>query len=94
MLLTLLEKEETKQTREKELSRYNDSDPRVVAEKGIPCLYTISTARLVKLYKEAANRVTDNIWILHSYMTREIGIDRDVVNGQFEIDEDALEDMI
>jgi hypothetical protein len=50
--------------------------------------------RLVNLYKEAANRVTDNIWILHGYFTRNLGANREDVNRHFDINEDELEDII
>jgi Leucine zipper with capping helix domain len=94
-LRTLRDKEEAKQAQEEELSRYKDSDPRAIAEKSLFSLYAGSNiARLVTLYKEAANLATDNIWILQCYFTRQMGIDREDVNSRFGIDEDAFDEVV
>jgi hypothetical protein len=57
-------------------------------------MISLLLVRLIQLYKEASNRVTDNIWTLHSYFTRNFGANRDDLNNQFGIDEDELEDLI
>jgi hypothetical protein len=89
-------KEDMKRSKEEELTRFKDSDPRVFEEKGLFMFKMMSNyvVRLVQLYKEAANRVTDNIWSLHSYFTRRFGVNRDDLNNQFCVDEDELEDLI
>jgi len=50
--------------------------------------------RLVNLYREAVNRVTDNIWLMYDFFTRELQVNRDDINNQFGIDESELDEMI
>jgi len=47
----------------------------------------------MNLYREAAIRVTDNIWTLQSYFVREMQLRRDDVNTEFDIDENVLDEI-
>lgn len=49
---------------------------------------------LIKLYREATTRLTDNIWILRDYFTHEMGATREDVNEMCGIDEDELDKAI
>ena len=49
---------------------------------------------MVELYREAAERHTDNIWSLHGYLMREFAVSRDDLNAQFGIDEEDLDSRI
>lgn len=50
--------------------------------------------RIVTFYKEAVNRVTENIFVLQSYFVREMNVDRTDLNGMFDINEEALDDVV
>ena len=48
--------------------------------------------RILRLYKEAANQVTTNIFLFHRHFTHHLGFDREDVNAQFDINEEELND--
>ena len=48
--------------------------------------------RILRLYKEAAHQVTDNIFLLHHHFTHDLGFGREDVNTQFDINEEELND--
>jgi hypothetical protein len=54
----------------------------------------VNLVTLIKLYKESAMRITDNIWILHGYFTHEMGASRQDVNEMCGIDENELDKEI
>ena len=98
MINALQEREQTKQAKERELNAYKDSDPRILEEKGLiyhsQGLLKCVAARLVNLFRDAASRLTDNIWLLHSHFINEMHCPRDEVNAQFAINEDDLDEAI
>jgi hypothetical protein len=54
---------------------------------------TDPSERHVRLLKEAATEITENIWTLRSFLTREMNFSREDIDVQFGIDEDALEEI-
>ena len=54
----------------------------------------VNLVTLIKLYKESAMRITDNVWILHGYFTHEMGASRQDVNEMCGIDENELDKEI
>ena len=91
------EKEGIKDAKQRELSAYQDSDPRILEEKGLFWFQrelNYLVARLVDLFKKAVNRVTDNIWVVQGYFIRECQANRDDINTQLGIDEDELDETI
>ena len=49
---------------------------------------------LVGLYKDATNRMTDNIWLMHGFFIRQFQVNRMELNNQFGIDEDELDELV
>jgi len=47
---------------------------------------------ILRLYKEAAYRVTENIFLFHRHFTHDLGFGREDVNAQFDINEEELND--
>ena len=48
--------------------------------------------RILRLYKEHANSVTNNIFLFHRHFTHDLGFGREDVNAQFDINEEELND--
>jgi hypothetical protein len=98
LIVALQEKEQTKQAKQRELDACMDSDPQILEDKGLKyCfqgLLKCVAACLVSIFRDAASRVTDNIWILRSHFINEMHYPRDEVNVQFSICEDDLDEAI
>ncbi|KAH3889991.1 meiotic nuclear division protein 1 homolog [Dreissena polymorpha] len=78
-LLTQLSDAQSEKSRlEKELERYRECDPEVIAE----------VKQQTQVAKEAANRWTDNIFSTKSWIKNKFSFEEAVINKQFEIPED------
>ncbi|ORX97534.1 meiotic nuclear division protein 1 [Basidiobolus meristosporus CBS 931.73] len=77
-LAKLAEAESLKESNLKELQKFRDCDPALLETK----------AKAADVAKEAANRWTENIFILQSYCCNKFNIERSEFDKQFQIPED------
>ncbi|KAK9688267.1 Meiotic nuclear division protein 1 [Basidiobolus ranarum] len=77
-LARLAEAESLKETNLKELQKFRDCDPALLETK----------AKAADIAKDAANRWTENIFILQSYCCNKFNIERSEFDKQFQIPED------
>jgi len=96
-LKLLDEKETAKVARQRELDAFKDRDPRVLERDGIYDLLRLlklCPVQSLSLYKDAVERLTDNISNLRRYFTREMGVSLADFDAQFDLTEEFLDETL